>query len=232
MSLVILIVLVLGVGAGYLMPADVSGFLDSISTYMLLLLLFSVGIDTGLNKAVFTRIRELGFRILLIPFGVALGSLCGGAVTAFLLSLPAKEGLAISAGLGWYSLSGVLITEAGNDCVFGECASGNADVCHCAVCGKPFELLLRHCAGRGNLYGYHLGHYQQEHEWHDCRACLCERHCVYASGADLGAAVSVKEKNEKNIKNVLTKVFWCGIIVKRTKLCGCGGTGRRARFRF
>ena len=48
MSLVILIVLVLGVGAGYLMPADVSGFLDSASTYMLLLLLFSVGIDTGL----------------------------------------------------------------------------------------------------------------------------------------------------------------------------------------
>lgn len=38
MSLVILIVLVLGVGAGYLMPADVSGFLDSASTYMLLLL--------------------------------------------------------------------------------------------------------------------------------------------------------------------------------------------------
>ena len=32
MSLVILIVLVLGVGAGYLMPADVSGFLDSAST--------------------------------------------------------------------------------------------------------------------------------------------------------------------------------------------------------
>ena len=29
MRLVILIVLVIGVGAGYLMPADVSGFLDS-----------------------------------------------------------------------------------------------------------------------------------------------------------------------------------------------------------
>ena len=27
---------------------------------------------------------------------------------------------------------------------------------------------------------------------------------MYASGADLGAAVPVKEKNEKNIKNVLT----------------------------
>lgn len=105
MSLVILIVLVLGVGAGYLMPADVSGFLDSASTYMLLLLLFSVGIDTGLNKAVFTRIRELGFRILLIPFGVALGSLCGGVVTAFCFPCLQRRALAISAGLGWYSLS-------------------------------------------------------------------------------------------------------------------------------
>lgn len=114
MSLVILVVLVLGIGAGYLMPTDLSAFIDSASSYMLLLLLFSVGIDTGLNKAVFTRIKELGFKILLIPFGIVIGSLCGGVLTAFLVSLSAKEGLAISAGLGWYSLSGVLITEAGN----------------------------------------------------------------------------------------------------------------------
>lgn len=114
MSLVILVVLVLGIGAGYLMPADLSAFIDSASSYMLLLLLFSVGIDTGLNKAVFTRIKELGFKILLIPFGIVVGSLCGGLLTSFLVSLSAKESLAISAGLGWYSLSGVLITEAGN----------------------------------------------------------------------------------------------------------------------
>ena len=114
MSLVILVVLVLGIGAGYLLPADLSAFIDSASSYMLLLLLFSVGIDTGLNKAVFTRIKELGFKILLIPFGITVGSLCGGLLTSFLVSVSAKEGLAISAGLGWYSLSGVLITEAGN----------------------------------------------------------------------------------------------------------------------
>lgn len=112
MSLVILIVLVLGVGAGYLMPADVSGFLDSASTYMLLLLLFSVGIDTGLNKAVFTRIRELGFRILLIPFGVALGSLCGGVVTAFCFPCLQRR-LGDFRRLGWYSLPRA-VTEAGN----------------------------------------------------------------------------------------------------------------------
>lgn len=114
MSLAILVVLVLGIGAGFVMPENISAFIDSASSYMLLVLLFSVGIDMGLNKEVFTRIKELGFKILLIPFGVVVGSLCGGVITAFLTNLPVKDGLAISAGLGWYSLSGILITEAGN----------------------------------------------------------------------------------------------------------------------
>lgn len=114
MSFAILIVLVLGIGAGYFMPADLSALIDSASSYMLWILLFSVGIDMGLNKEVFTRIKELGFKILLIPFGVVVGSLCGGIFTALLVKLSIKEGLAISAGLGWYSLSGILITEAGN----------------------------------------------------------------------------------------------------------------------
>lgn len=114
MSFAILIVLVLGIGAGYFMPAALSALIDSASSYMLWILLFSVGIDMGLNKEVFTRIKELGFKILLIPFGVVVGSLCGGILTALLVKLSIKEGLAISAGLGWYSLSGILITEAGN----------------------------------------------------------------------------------------------------------------------
>ena len=114
MSIAILVVLVLGIGAGYILPENISGFIDSASSYMLLILLFSVGIDMGLNKEVFTRIKELGFKILLIPAGVSIGSLCGGFLTSFLTNVSVREGLAISAGLGWYSLSGILITEAGN----------------------------------------------------------------------------------------------------------------------
>ena len=114
MSVAILVVLVLGIGAGFVLPENISGFIDSASSYMLLILLFSVGIDMGLNKEVFTRIRELGFKILLIPAGVIIGSLFGGFLTSFLVNVSVREGLAISAGLGWYSLSGILITEAGN----------------------------------------------------------------------------------------------------------------------
>ena len=61
---------------------------------MLLALLFSVGIDMGRNKEVFARIKELGLKILLIPAGVAAGSLFGGAVTALLIHLPLREGMA------------------------------------------------------------------------------------------------------------------------------------------
>lgn len=114
MSLAILAVLALGIGAGYLMPTDWSALPDSASSYMLLVLLFSVGIDMGLHREVFAKIRELGCKILLIPFGVVIGSLCGGAISALLTGLSMKEGMAISAGLGWYSLSGILLTEAGN----------------------------------------------------------------------------------------------------------------------
>ncbi len=114
MSLMILAVLALGIGAGYILPEGLSASIDSASSYLLLILLFSVGIDMGLNRDVFQRIRELGLRILLIPVGIVLGSLCGGAITALLVSLPLREGLAISSGLGWYSLSGILLTEAGN----------------------------------------------------------------------------------------------------------------------
>ncbi|MBQ5589657.1 MAG: LysO family transporter, partial [Anaerotignum sp.] len=93
MSVAILVVLVLGIGAGYILPENISGMIDSASSYMLLILLFSVGIDMGLNKEVFTRIRELGFKILLIPFGVVVGSLCGGFLTAMLTQTPVKDGL-------------------------------------------------------------------------------------------------------------------------------------------
>ena len=110
----ILLMLVLGIGAGMGMPEAFSGFLDAASSDMLLILLFSVGVDIGANRGVFAQIRQLGLRILVIPLGVILGSLAGGALGAVLLQADVTEGLAIVSGLGWYSLSGILMTEAGN----------------------------------------------------------------------------------------------------------------------
>lgn len=114
MSKAILIALALGIGTGAVMPDGLGNFLDAASSYMLLILLFSVGIDMGVNREVFGQIRRMGLRILVIPLGVVLGSLAGGALAAAVLGMGVKEGMAITSGLGWYSLSGILMTEAGN----------------------------------------------------------------------------------------------------------------------
>lgn len=114
MSLAIFVVLVCGIIGGVLMSAPTAAAVGDASSIMLYILLFSVGIDMGLNRGVFRQIRQLGLRILLIPFGVVLGSLCGGAIAAAIMHTSIREGLAISSGLGWYSLSGILITESGN----------------------------------------------------------------------------------------------------------------------
>lgn len=114
MSVLIFVTVLLGIGAGMRMPEAWSILLEQGSSWMLLLLLFCVGIEMGANRGVFRQIYELGLRVLLIPLGVVLGSLAGGLLTAMVLGMGAREGMAITAGLGWYSLSGILLTEAGN----------------------------------------------------------------------------------------------------------------------
>ena len=114
MSIVILLTLAAGILVGIFLPQDFGGVIENLSSIMLLLLIFSVGIDIGLNREVLRRIKRLGVRILLIPLGIIAGSLLGGALAAVVLRSDLRESLAITSGLGWYSLSGILLTEAGN----------------------------------------------------------------------------------------------------------------------
>ena len=76
-----------------ILPEDIIDFLTGHSEHVLYVLMFSVGISVGANKGVFQKLREHHVKILLIPTGVILGSIL------------------IVSGLGWYSLSGVLVTE-------------------------------------------------------------------------------------------------------------------------
>jgi len=103
------------IGGGWLGYAVVpSGFtvtLDSIITYTLGLLLLAVGVSLGLNKNIMSQVFRLGWRIVLLPLGVALGSIAGPVVLSFFISLSPVESAAVGAGFGWYSLSGVLLTK-------------------------------------------------------------------------------------------------------------------------
>ena len=82
--------LLLGILCGYfLFPPEAVPVMDRLMSYALMLLLLSVGIEVGTNKTVFRKIREYNVRILVIPFGVAVGSIAGGLLLGFFLgSLP------------------------------------------------------------------------------------------------------------------------------------------------
>ncbi|MDC9580239.1 lysine exporter LysO family protein [Xenorhabdus sp. PR6a] len=86
-------------------------FSNRASEIALIVLLFLVGIQLRNNGMNLKQIL-LNRRGMIIAIIVAISSLLGGMLAAFLLGLPTKTGLAIASGYGWYSLSGILISDA------------------------------------------------------------------------------------------------------------------------
>lgn len=81
------------------------------STYILITLIFFVGLQLRNNgislKEVLFNKRGLYTGIIFV-----FTSLLGGILSAYILDLPITQGLAISSGFGWYSLSSVIINNA------------------------------------------------------------------------------------------------------------------------
>lgn len=81
------------------------------SEYTLIFLLFLIGIQLRNNGMTLKQI-VLNRRGMIVAVVVAVSSLAGGVINAFILDLPLKTGLAMASGFGWYSLSGILLTES------------------------------------------------------------------------------------------------------------------------
>ncbi|OUQ59945.1 hypothetical protein B5E58_02320 [Tyzzerella sp. An114] len=114
MIIIALISLVAGVLCGqFVFDVNVINMFSHISDYALYILMFAVGISVGTNKQVFRKLKEYHVKIIIIPFGIIIGSIFGGIVCSIVLKMPLNESLSIASGLGWYSLSGVLLTNLG-----------------------------------------------------------------------------------------------------------------------
>lgn len=96
---------------------------DHASTYVLVTLIFFVGVQLRNNGI---TLREVLFNKRGIYTGIIMvvTSLIGGIFSALALNLPLTQGLAIASGLGWYSLSSVVINDAWGP-VFGSIAFFN-----------------------------------------------------------------------------------------------------------
>ncbi len=75
-------------------------------------LLFLVGIGVGSSTDTLIILRRVNWKIVLVPVSVILGTLLGAGLVAKLLpGISVREGTAVGAGFGYYSLSSVLISQ-------------------------------------------------------------------------------------------------------------------------
>jgi uncharacterized membrane protein YbjE (DUF340 family) len=81
------------------------------SEYTLIFLLFLIGIQLRNNGMTLKQI-VLNRRGMMVAVVVVASSMVAGVINAFILDLPLKTGLAMASGFGWYSLSGILLTES------------------------------------------------------------------------------------------------------------------------
>ena len=109
MTFKIILAVVIGTLVGFFVPDAWYGATDTLLTIGLCLLLFFVGIDIGKNKNVFQDIKRTGILFFLVPIGVAIGSLAGALAVGALLGYPLHESGAIGSGMGWYTLSSIII---------------------------------------------------------------------------------------------------------------------------
>jgi uncharacterized membrane protein YbjE (DUF340 family) len=85
---------------------------DAVGDWLLRLLLVSIGFELGgdLHKL---DLRKMALPLLLVPFFNILFSLGCGLIFSLFTRLTVKESLLLYSGLGWYSLSSVLIAGRG-----------------------------------------------------------------------------------------------------------------------
>ena len=85
--------------------------LDAMLTGCLIFLYTGVGVSLASNKSVFSYIRRLGFRVLLMPTGIFAGCLFGGMLAGAVLSVPTNWAVLSASGMGYYSLTGAAMTD-------------------------------------------------------------------------------------------------------------------------
>ena len=94
-----------------LFPKEGIEYLPTLTESALDFTLAMVGIDLGLNRDVWKHMFKMGWQVFLAPMGVALGSVLAAMLVGVFFGWSPREGGAVGAGFGWYSLSSVLISD-------------------------------------------------------------------------------------------------------------------------
>ncbi|OQY37777.1 MAG: hypothetical protein B6226_04755 [Candidatus Cloacimonetes bacterium 4572_65] len=113
-SIKLLLVFVAGITIAWLNIIPFSFNPDLISEYLLYILVFGVGVVLAKSEGIFTILKRYHIKLFLIPLMVIVGSLGSSALLALVIKdVSFKHGLGLGAGLGYYSLSSLMISKYG-----------------------------------------------------------------------------------------------------------------------
>ena len=108
----IIAAVILGILSGYLfIPDIVIKYSEYLITFGLCLLLFLVGLDIGRQGSLLKDMKEIGFKVLIIPVAIILGTLSFSLIAGLILPISIKESMAVGAGFGWYSLAPIILAD-------------------------------------------------------------------------------------------------------------------------
>lgn len=85
-------------------------WVDSASEGVLFILLMLIGINLR-NSAMPLKQMLLNIHGMVLALWVIISSLVGGMIAATCLGIPLNQGLAMASGFGWYSLTGILVSD-------------------------------------------------------------------------------------------------------------------------
>jgi uncharacterized membrane protein YbjE (DUF340 family) len=111
-SLIIILFFLTGIilGQSGILPSGID--YDKLSIIVLYILMIFIGLAFGSDPRLPEILRSVSLKILLLPVSTIIGTFLGILLYNFLIhGVELKDSLAIGAGFGYYSLSGVLITR-------------------------------------------------------------------------------------------------------------------------
>jgi len=112
MGRIIFIFVFAGIAAGYyFIPDSFISVSEPVLIAGLSVLLFFVGLEMGIEGSAVQMVRKAGFKILLYPLAVILGTLTFAGAASLLLPITAREAMAVSSGFGWYTLAPVILMD-------------------------------------------------------------------------------------------------------------------------
>ena len=105
--------IILGAAAGYLfIKQSMLAVVDRCFLVSLAVLYITVGIGLSLNRGVFAYVKKLGWKVILLPLAILLGSLTGGAAAGLLLKMEPHIPVLSAGGMSYYSITGAFMTQA------------------------------------------------------------------------------------------------------------------------